>query len=105
VSFFGLPNIVRVRTPHIMSRLPIPVPQPGPEVFRFVRHSACERHHWTGDDSYHKLGPRGFAEVHKLNIRAIVARLSARPIIRVESAPSWDGSETRSTNLDPRQPG
>ena len=40
----------------------------------------------TGDDSYHKLGPRKFAEVHQLNIRAIMARLSARPFIRVESA-------------------
>ena len=45
----------------------------------------CGRHHRTGDDSYHKLGPRKFAEVHQLNIRAIVARLSAKPVIRVES--------------------
>ena len=44
----------------------------------------CAKHHRTGDDSYHKLGPRKFAEVHKLNIPAIVARLSTRPIIRVE---------------------
>ena len=45
----------------------------------------CRKHHRTGDDSYHKLGPRRFAEVHHLNIQAIVARLSAKPIIRVES--------------------
>ena len=45
----------------------------------------CVRHHRTGDDSYHKLGPRKFAEVHQLNILAIVARLSAKPLIRVES--------------------
>ena len=45
----------------------------------------CVRHHRTGDDSYHKLGPRKFAEVHQLNIGAIVARLSAKPSIRVES--------------------
>ena len=45
----------------------------------------CARHHRTGADSYHKLGPRRFAEVNQLNIRAIVARLSARPMIRVES--------------------
>jgi hypothetical protein len=45
----------------------------------------CARHHRTGYDSYHKLGPRKFAEVHQLNIRAIVARLSAKPFIRVES--------------------
>jgi len=45
----------------------------------------CRRHHRTGDDSYHRLGPRKFAEVHQLNIRALVARLSAKPFIRVES--------------------
>jgi hypothetical protein len=45
----------------------------------------CRKHHRTGDDSYHSLGPRRFAEVHSLNIRAIVARLSAKPLIRVES--------------------
>jgi hypothetical protein len=45
----------------------------------------CRRHHRTGDDSYHRLGPRRFATVHRLNIRAIVARLSAKPLIRVES--------------------
>ena len=45
----------------------------------------CARHHRTGYDSYHKLGPWKFAEVHQLNIRAIVARLSAKPWIRVES--------------------
>ena len=41
--------------------------------------------HRSGDDSYHKLGPRKFAEVHQLNILALVARLSAKPLIRVES--------------------
>src|SRR5580765_6103810 len=46
----------------------------------------CVKHHRTGDDSYHKLGPRKFAEVHQLNILAIVARLSAKPSIRVESS-------------------
>jgi hypothetical protein len=45
----------------------------------------CVAHHRTGADSYHRLGPRKFAEVHQLNIRAIVARLSAKPWIRVES--------------------
>jgi hypothetical protein len=45
----------------------------------------CARHHRTGDDSYHKLGPRRFAEVHQVNLGAIVARLSAKPVIRVES--------------------
>ena len=45
----------------------------------------CAKHHRTGDDSYHQLGPRKFAEVHQLNIRAIAARLSAKPLIQVES--------------------
>jgi hypothetical protein len=45
----------------------------------------CARHHRVGDDSYHKLGPRKFSVVHQLNVAAIVARLSAKPIIRVES--------------------
>lgn len=45
----------------------------------------CAKHHRDGDDSYHKLGPRKFSEVHQLNIPAIIARLSAKPCIRVES--------------------
>jgi hypothetical protein len=45
----------------------------------------CGRHHRTGDDSYHRLGPRKFAEVHELNLPAIVARLSGKPFIRVEA--------------------
>jgi hypothetical protein len=45
----------------------------------------CARHHRTGDDSYHKLGPREFSEVHHLNIPATVASLNAKPFIRVES--------------------
>ena len=45
----------------------------------------CRKHHRTGADSYHRLGPRRFAEVHHLSIRAIVARLSAKSLIRVES--------------------
>ena len=45
----------------------------------------CVGHHRTGDDSYHRLGPRRFAEVHQLNVRVIVACLSAKAFIRVES--------------------
>ena len=45
----------------------------------------CGKHHRTGDDSYHRLGPRRFAEAHDLDIRATVARLSEKPFIRVES--------------------
>lgn len=43
----------------------------------------CAAHHRTGRDSYHNLGPRKFSEVHHLSIPAIVARLSAKPRIRV----------------------
>jgi hypothetical protein len=45
----------------------------------------CARHHRTAPDSYHKLGPRRFSEVHRLNVPAIVGRLSAKPSIRVEA--------------------
>lgn len=45
----------------------------------------CARHHRTGNDSYHKLGPLKFADVHRLSIGEIVARLSAKVRIRVES--------------------
>jgi hypothetical protein len=45
----------------------------------------CARHHRTGNDSYHKLGPRKFSEVHHLHVPSIVARLNAKPRIRVES--------------------
>ena len=45
----------------------------------------CARHHRTGNDSYHRLGPSKFAEVHRLSIREIVARLSTKSRIRVES--------------------
>jgi hypothetical protein len=45
----------------------------------------CAKHHRTGDDSYHRLGPRRFAEVHNLDIRAIVSRLSLKPTVRLEA--------------------
>ena len=45
----------------------------------------CARHHRTGNDSYHRLGPRKFSEVHNLDIPALVRRLSAKPKIRVEA--------------------
>jgi len=45
----------------------------------------CAAHHRTGADSYHKLGPRKFAQVHNLNIQGIVAGLNAKPRIRVIS--------------------
>jgi hypothetical protein len=45
----------------------------------------CIRHHRAGKDSYHKLGPRKFSQVHDLDIPAIVRRLNLKPVIRVES--------------------
>jgi len=44
----------------------------------------CVKHHRTGNDSYHKLGPRKFSEVHGLDIPEIVRRLSRKPVIRIE---------------------
>ena len=44
----------------------------------------CSTHHRTGRDSYHKLGPRRFSEVHSLDIRAIVSRLNLKPLVLLE---------------------
>ena len=45
----------------------------------------CYRHHRTGKDSYHKLGPQKFAQAHDLDIPAIVRRLNTKPMIRIEA--------------------
>ena len=45
----------------------------------------CAKHHCTGNDSYHKLGPRKFSLVHGLDIPEIVRKLNLKPIIRVEA--------------------
>ena len=45
----------------------------------------CARHHRTGNDSYHRLGPRKFSERHNLDIQATVRRLNSKPKIRVEA--------------------
>src|SRR6202790_402885 len=45
----------------------------------------CGKHHRTGADSYHRLGPRKFSEEHNLDIPAIVRRLTPKPTIRVEA--------------------
>ena len=45
----------------------------------------CPKHHRTGDDSYHRLGPRKFAQKHNLDIPAIVRKLNLKPTIRVEA--------------------
>ena len=44
----------------------------------------CAKHHRTGNDSYHRLGPRSFAELHNLDLAAIVRRLNLKPVIRIE---------------------
>jgi hypothetical protein len=45
----------------------------------------CAKHHRTGADSYHKLGPRKFSEKHRLDIPAIVRRRNLKPRIIVET--------------------
>lgn len=45
----------------------------------------CARHHRTGRDSYHRLGPRVFERRHAIDIRAVVARLNSRRSIHIES--------------------
>jgi hypothetical protein len=44
----------------------------------------CPKHHRTGRDSYHRLGPRQFARVHQLDVESAVRRLTTKPVIRVE---------------------
>ena len=65
----------------------------------------CARHHRTGNDSYHKLGPRKFAEAHRLNVPAIVARLSAKPSIRVEAGSFVGRLHDQEYRLGPTQAG
>ncbi len=43
----------------------------------------CPKHHRTGNDSYHRLGPRKFSEKHSLDIPALVRRFNLKPKIRV----------------------
>jgi hypothetical protein len=45
----------------------------------------CAKHHRAGPDSYHRLGPRKFSQVHGLDIPEIVRRLSRKPVIRIEA--------------------
>jgi hypothetical protein len=45
----------------------------------------CAKHHRTGTDSYHRLGPRKFAQKHNLDVPAIVRRLNLKPTIRIEA--------------------
>jgi hypothetical protein len=45
----------------------------------------CQKHHRTGSDSYHRLGPRRFSDLHNVDIRAIVSRLNLKPLVRLEA--------------------
>jgi len=65
----------------------------------------CTRHHRTGKDSYHKLGPRNFAQVHHLDIPAIVRRLNTKPIIRVEAGAFVGYLEDQQYRLGPTAEG
>ena len=44
----------------------------------------CARHHRTGHDSYHKLGPRAFERHHQVDIAVIVRHLNTKPAIQIE---------------------
>lgn len=62
----------------------------------------CANHHRTGNDSYHRLGPRKFAEVHNLDLVAIVQRLNLKPVVRIqqgEFVAYLDGSVYRLGNI------
>jgi hypothetical protein len=43
----------------------------------------CTRHHRTGDDSYHRLGPKAFQEYHGIDLGGIIRALTEKPRIRV----------------------
>jgi len=47
--------------------------------------SLCAAHHRTGKDSYHRLGPRKFGEIHNLDLAAIVQRLNLKPMVRIQN--------------------
>ena len=63
----------------------------------------CARHHRTGNDSYHRLGPRKFAEVHKIDLVATVRRLNLKPTVRIrngEFVAHLEGCEYRLGKLE-----
>jgi len=53
----------------------------------------------------HRLGPRRFSEFHGLDIPALVARLNAKPIVRVESGAFVTALEGENLVLGPIQMG
>lgn len=44
----------------------------------------CPRHHRTGADSLHNLGPRRFEQVHGVVLADLVERLNQKPKLRIE---------------------
>ena len=64
-------------------------PVRNPAYLRWIRSLPCSVAAPDGRSRrptpYHRLGPSKFSEVHRLSIREIVARLSAKSRIRVES--------------------
>lgn len=44
----------------------------------------CPKHHRSGPDSLHNLGPRRFEEVHGVILADLVARLNTKPRLRIE---------------------
>lgn len=41
----------------------------------------CHRHHKGGNDSYHALGPVRFAQLHQLDVPAIIAQLNDQGLL------------------------
>jgi hypothetical protein len=65
----------------------------------------CYRHHRTGRDSYHRLGPQKFAQEHDLDIPAIVRRLNTKPVIRIEAGAFVGYLENQQYRLGPTREG
>ena len=61
----------------------------------------CYRHHRTGADSYHRLGPKKFSKMHDLNIPKIVGRLNTKPVIRIEAGAFVGYLESQQYRLGP----
>jgi hypothetical protein len=65
----------------------------------------CYRHHRTGKDSYHRLGPQKFSLLHDLNIPEIVRRLNTKPVIRIEAGAFVGYLESQQYRLGPTKEG
>jgi hypothetical protein len=65
----------------------------------------CYRHHRTGRDSYHKLGPQKFSKMHDLDIIEIVRRLNTKPVIRIEAGAFVGYLENQQYRLGPTSEG